>query len=303
MLKFMASLLLAAAMFILPLMPVSAEAAQAKETDCLDCHEQLSKGKVVHPAVQMGCKSCHSSLDTRDIPHKNTGKYTKGLSAGEPELCYGCHDKKIFQGKVVHGALGAGCTGCHNPHSSANLKLLVAELPELCFKCHDQSKFTGKEVHAPVKIGLCLSCHSPHSSGNEHLLSAVVPDLCATCHDMAPFKKKNVHAPVAAGMCLSCHGVHVANEKRLLLKRGVQVCLECHGDVRKTPHVVSGFSARGGHPIGDLKKQKKTVKDPLRPDREFYCVSCHLPHSSDWQKLYRYEAKMPMELCQHCHKV
>lgn len=300
--KFTASSLFAALAFILLLMPVSARTVQAKEADCLDCHEQLSKGKVVHAAVQMGCTSCHSSLDTGDIPHKNKGKHSKGLSAGEPELCYGCHDRKLFKGKVTHSALSSGCTGCHNPHSSANAKLLAAELPELCFKCHDQGKFTGKEVHPPVKIGLCLSCHSAHRSENEHLLTASVPALCANCHDMAPFKKKNEHAPVAGGMCFSCHGVHTGSDKPLLLKKGILVCLECHGDVRKTAHVISGFSARSGHPVGALKKQKKTVKDPLRPDSEFYCVSCHLPHGSDWKKLYRYEAKTAMELCQYCHK-
>ncbi len=29
--------------------------------------------------------------------------------------CLKCHDKSMFTGKVVHPALGMGCTSCHTP--------------------------------------------------------------------------------------------------------------------------------------------------------------------------------------------
>lgn len=282
---------------------LSASSVYAAEIDCLPCHEQLAKEKVVHAAVQMGCVTCHTEIDATDVPHKKKGKAPKGLSSDQPELCFGCHDKAKFQKKKhVHAAVSMGCTGCHNPHSSKNAKLLVSEPPDLCFTCHDKTKFTGETIHSPVKIGLCLNCHAPHQSDNAKLLVSDVPDLCFSCHDKGIFSRKNVHMPVAGGLCLSCHGPHATKEEYLLLKRPVYVCLECHGKVRDGSHVITGLTSRSGHPIGPLKKQKNPPKDPARPGRNFYCGSCHDAHSSDSIKLFRYEAKSSMGLCQYCHK-
>jgi predicted CXXCH cytochrome family protein len=77
----------------------------------------------------MGCASCHSALDAAKVPHKTTNKIAKGLSSAQPDLCYGCHDKTAFGKKTVHAAVGMGCTECHNPHSSKNVKLLRAARP------------------------------------------------------------------------------------------------------------------------------------------------------------------------------
>ncbi len=284
------------------LFPVAASVSEAAE-DCLTCHETLAKGKVVHPALQMGCTTCHTAIDAGEVPHKKTNGIAKGLSEEQPGLCYGCHDKSKFTGKGVHPAIGMGCTVCHNPHSSKNAKLLVSEPPDLCYTCHDKAKFSGRSIHAPVGIGMCLSCHSPHRSDNAKLLVSVPPDLCYNCHDKAAFTKKNVHAPVAAGMCLSCHRPHASESIPLLSKEPFDLCLGCHADVRKAPHAVAGFSA-AGHPIGELRKgRKKPLQDPARPGKIFYCGSCHNPHSSDWPRLYRYEARSSFELCQRCHSM
>jgi len=335
--------------FFLAALLLTASYVHAKEIDCLICHEQLVKEKVVHPAVQIGCVACHTAIDARDIPHKNTGKTVKGLSSDQPELCFGCHDKSMFQKKTVHAAISMGCTVCHNPHSSKNekllvdglpdlcfnchdknefmskksihppvpagmctschnphssdtAKLLIAEPPDLCFTCHDKTMFTSDTIHLPVSLGLCLTCHAQHQSDNDKLLVSGVPELCFTCHDKAMFSKKNVHMPVAAGMCLSCHGPHASKQRFILLKRPVFVCLECHGNIRDELHVIFGLTTGKGHPLGLPKKNKIPAKDPLRQGRDFYCGSCHDPHSSDWQKMFRYEAKSTMTLCQHCHK-
>jgi len=274
--------------------------ARAAEPDCVGCHEALTKEKVVHPALQMGCTTCHSAVDASDVPHKIKNKIAKGLSAEQPELCFGCHDNMRPRKKVVHAAVSMGCTGCHNPHSSKNAKLLKADLPDLCYGCHDKQKFTGKSVHAPVGIGMCTSCHSPHQSDNPRLLTAEAPGLCFTCHDKSAFSKKVVHAPVAGGMCLSCHSPHAAEEFALLKKDAANLCLECHPNVRKRVHALSGFSSLG-HPVG-LPKRGKTAQDPARPGKRFYCGSCHDPHSSGSGLLFRYDAASSMELCIHCHK-
>ncbi len=319
------------------------------EEKCLDCHSDKLQKKVVHPAVDIGCTSCHSALDASKVPHRITNSLDYGLKAKGrtlcfschdkepythknihpainvgctachdphssrreklltstvPELCYNCHNKKQFVKVEVHPALDMGCTACHNPHSTETEKLLKKDIPGLCFNCHDSSKFQGSDVHVPVQAGLCTTCHEPHSSLSKKLLVADVPELCFNCHDKRPFTRKKVHPPVAEGLCLKCHNPHASEEVKLLVARAVLVCLRCHGNVRRTPHAIVGFSSVG-HPIGQIKKpknKKKRIMDPLRKDREFYCGSCHDPHSSDWPRLFRYKATSALQLCAYCHK-
>jgi predicted CXXCH cytochrome family protein len=263
----------------------------SEEINCLTCHEQLSKEKVVHPVLQMGCPTCHSAVDAKDIPHKLTGKIAKGLSSEQPDLCYGCHDKSKFTKKAVHAAIGMGCTGCHNPHSSKNAKLLKSEIPGLCYNCHDKTKFEGNTVHSPVAGGMCTACHSPHSTDIAKLLLSEPPDLCFNCHDKAEFSRKYVHMPVQGGMCLQCHkSIHASKEPALLNKKINSVCAECHQNIPKSPHPVVG-----SHPL-------EGGKDSLREDKPFSCASCHNPHSSDSHNLFRYKANTTYELCAYCHK-
>jgi len=264
---------------------------------CFSCHDKTKfSHKTIHPAVEIGCIACHD-------PHSSNEE--KLIMAPVPELCYNCHEKEIFTKTNKHPALEFGCTACHNPHSTDTEKLLLKDVPELCFNCHDNKIFQGSVVHVPVQAGLCTTCHNPHSSNSKKLLMAPVPELCFNCHDKRQFTKKNIHPPVKAGKCLTCHNPHASENIKLLVARPILVCLRCHGYVRKTPHAITAFSTAGGHPIGQLRKprgKKKPIMDPLRPGREFYCGSCHNPHSSDWIRLFRYKANSALELCQYCHK-
>lgn len=233
-------------------------AAFSIEIDCRSCHRLLAGEKVLHPAVEMGCTVCHVAIDVSKFPHRITNNISRGLSAEQPELCYSCHDMEIFSKKNVHPAIGMGCTGCHNPHSSPNAKLLRTPPPELCFSCHDSTPFSRPTVHPPVAAGMCLSCHSPHSS------------------DVSP----------------------------LLLKNYFDLCVSCHPDIPKESHVISSFL--GKHPLGEPKITKKgRVKyrnNPARPDRIFYCGSCHYPHSTAGKKLLQFNAMSGAEICINCHK-
>lgn len=245
---------------VVSLLSILPAGASSQEIDCLTCHRKLKNEKVVHAALDMGCTSCHTGIDAKKVPHRKTNKIAKGLSAEQPELCYGCHDMALFTKTNVHAAVGMGCTGCHNPHSSKIEKLLRAD-------------------------------------GSE---------LCLTCHDAAPFSKKQVHAPVAGGMCVSCHSPHSSDFMAILVKKPYDLCLDCHSEVTKKPHAIVGFgSAR--HPLGEQKKDKKgelkDLMDPARPDKPFYCGSCHDPHSTDVNKLLRFNARSGMDLCTHCHKM
>jgi predicted CXXCH cytochrome family protein len=178
-----------------------ADSAASQKINCLDCHKDLTEGRVVHAAVQMGCESCHTGVDASVIPHKFKGK--KGLKADPPDLC---------------------------------------------FQCHSKDQFTKKNQHAPVAGGMCLSCHLPHSGPNDSLLAKEVPELCKQCHE----------------------------------------------DVDVKPHVMVGSPPHGHSLVG--------IKDPKRKGKPFNCLSCHVPHSSAWGKLFRYEAQNADDLCKHCHE-
>ncbi|MDA8432073.1 MAG: cytochrome c3 family protein [Nitrospiraceae bacterium] len=249
--------------------------AASADVDCLQCHKALTEAKVVHPALQMGCTSCHTGIDASKVPHRKTNKIAKGLSADQPELCFGCHDKKMFTKKTVHPAISMGCTGCHNPHSSKYAKLLVAEPPGLCYTCHDKTVFSGKkDVHAPVAGGMCTSCHGPHSTDTQKLLLSELPDLCYTCHDKQKFVDKYIHAPVGIGMCTSCHSPHQSANDKLLVKTPPDLCFTCHDK--------AAFS-------------KKNVHAPVAGGM---CLDCHLPHAAPEIALLK---KEPTQVCLGCH--
>jgi len=244
-------------------------AALSQEIDCLKCHAKLKSGKVVHGAMDMGCLSCHTGIDASAVPHKKTNAIGKGLSAEQPELCYGCHDKSKFTLKNVHPAVSMGCTGCHNPHSSANARLLIAAAPDLCFTCHDKAEFSKKNPHAPVKAGKCLGCHSPHASQEMALLLKKPVEVCLECHPNVPNKPHAI-----AGFSSNSHPIGMPKPVK----------------VRK-----------------DKKDREPApapeTMDPARPGKVFYCGSCHDPHGSDSMKLFRYKVQSSMGLCVICHKM
>ncbi len=224
----------------------------ADKTNCLKCHKKLTKGKFVHQAMEMGCPTCHSAINARTLPHKKTNNLPRGLASEQPDLCYGCHDRSMFTKSTIHAAVGMGCTGCHNPHSSKNAKLLKAKAPALCFDCHDKAIFTRKFVHQPVASGDCLTCHSPHSTDEIALLLNKPAAVCLQCHPEAVHGRHTQRQlPVseqAAGKtlqpelqdpsrpgrpfyCGSCHDPHSADSPTLFrfnAKSSKEFCVNCH---------------------------------------------------------------------------
>jgi predicted CXXCH cytochrome family protein len=250
------------------LLTAAGSPASAEEVDCLKCHAKLKLEKIVHPALEMGCPACHTGIDASKVPHKKTNAIAHGLSADQPELCYGCHDKAAFSKSNVHPAVAMGCTGCHNPHSSPNAKLLKSEAPELCFTCHDKKPFTLKNVHPPVAAGKCLVCHNPHSSDQIALLQKKPVEVCLECHAKVA---KEPH--VVTGLTTGSHPIGPDKKQRKKNEKG------------------KGWT-----------ETITEIKDPARPDKPLYCGSCHEPHSAGVPRLLRYGAKSQMDICVHCHK-
>ena len=178
---------------------------------CLTCHEKFAKGQVVHQAVKDSCMDCHGEMESPyQTPHKSKGKFKNGLSAAVPELCYGCHAKKNFSGKLNHDPAFTGeCAECHNPHGSDNFALLTKSPSESCAECHASLKkqkhvlagISGKghpvglegrtqPVEDPLRPGkpfYCGSCHESHRGDFDKLLRhdpKLGMQVCSKCHEM-----------------------------------------------------------------------------------------------------------------------
>jgi predicted CXXCH cytochrome family protein len=218
--------------------------AAAAEEACLKCHVAISKLKVKHPALDMGCNSCHNT------PHAKK-KAELSLSAEVPDLCFNCHDKSMTEKKFVHTAVAAGmCLSCHNPHATDNPGMTVAAVPNLCFQCHETDAMVKKNVHVAAAQGKCLTCHNPHSSENSYVLTSLVEEHCEACHDdqrsgrhvmvrVSPGDNHPISGkpdPLRPGKmisCSSCHNPH-ASEQRIStknLKDPSTICRRCHSKI------------------------------------------------------------------------
>lgn len=192
-----------------------------QDKNCLECHEDKTKGKAVHSAIQMGCSTCHSV--------KTEGEATTvELVAPKNELCFTCHEKSKEQ--VLHKPYEQGqCTTCHDPHTTDFAKQTRADGNQLCEACHLDRRTTDVKVklfgtqeisdtefQQIPKISLdpsgkfghpmgmhpvadyanpatgekisCLTCHNQHASPNESLIQVAYDknkkpvDMCDACH-------------------------------------------------------------------------------------------------------------------------
>lgn len=209
--------------------------------------------------------------------------------------CLQCHKSKDA-GKVVHAAIGMGCSMCHGaPHAEEKPALsLNSEMPELCFACHDGAPFMSNNVHAPVAGGMCTSCHNPHTSDAKALLPDKLTDACYRCHDEKLFTNETIHSPVADGQCATCHSPHSSANARLLTMPTSELCAMCHPDRLEDGHVLAGLGYGTKHPVAGKP-------DPSRPGHDIECISCHNPHSTDTPSLLLVD-NSKQALCTRCHK-
>jgi len=197
-------LALAVCALVLPL--ASPIAVRAQEINCAPCHGALTEKAHVHPAVQLGCAVCHAELDASALPHKVKGKLAKGLTAEPPDLCLGCHDRKLFEGKFMHAPAAAGlCTTCHDPHASEHPKLARKAGAVLCLDCHsdiatkphviagfgggghpigiEQKATVAQDPLRPGRSFYCGSCHEPHRSDYTRLTRFDAKSMAAFCRN------------------------------------------------------------------------------------------------------------------------
>lgn len=173
------------------------------------------EGIVQHkPSSEKKCKACHAiTADKRGAPEALF-------------LCFreGCHKTDIIDKKFAHKEFVLqNCTFCHNPHSSANEKLLIKDGDLLCSTCHplirDKNGKTLEKNHNeyfyPFVTALalpsekeCSFCHSPKHKQELYQISS---ELCSECHlYLRQTVSQNIHREFDEKTCSACHDPHSA---------------------------------------------------------------------------------------------
>jgi predicted CXXCH cytochrome family protein len=285
------------------------------DAQCAECHEDKTKGKVVHPAVSMGCLTCHLIRNANETTRVNL------KTARVATLCFECHaDKKPApaSARQVHAPAAQDCLKCHDAHVAANERLLLkptsgGKADNLCLGCHKQ----GVDVpdkgsrHAALDMG-CETCHVSHKAGERgkdefafHLTKGV-PELCVGCHDPKEEKLVKAHQaqPIAAARCTNCHDPHDSKSPKLLQKYvhmpfGDKSCDACHQPASNGKVVLAQSESRalcvGCH---DEQAKKIEAAKVAHPGAAGDCTQCHNPHAG---KYPRFVQPNPVTACESCH--
>jgi len=293
--------------------PVQLESAADTDT-CLQCHEEKNKGAHVHPAVAMGCLTCHVIRNTKDTTRVN-------LKNAKPStLCFQCHaDKQVKENvRQVHPPAVEDCLKCHDPHSSPNERLLLKpatgeKKENLCLDCHQQGVNVPEKGsrHAALDMG-CQTCHVTHKVGksgqqeNDYHLTKPAPELCLGCHDVTDKDLVKAHQgqPFEKATCTNCHNPHDSALPKLMQKHvhppfADKSCDTCHQPPKDGKVVLTQTDSRALCAMCHDEQVKKidSAKVP-HPGAQGECVACHSPHASRAPRLLQPD---PVTVCESCH--
>ena len=191
-----------------------------QDKNCLECHDDKTKGKAVHSAMQMGCSTCHSI--------KTDGNSTTvELVSPKNELCFTCHEKS--KEEVLHKPYQQGqCTTCHSPHSSDFAKQTRAETNALCLACHADRNVTGQKV--TLFEGQDISAEEFAEAPK------ILPnDKAQIGHPFASHPVSGMADPTNPSQkisCLSCHEQHASSQQSMVRvaknEKNGDICNACH---------------------------------------------------------------------------
>jgi len=201
-------------------------AAVIDDKACLSCHssiqELLTKASI-HPAVAMGCGTCHTD-HTQPLPGRGNPHY---LMADTSVLCATCH-AEVATKEFVHEPVRKDCTLCHNPHASLK-EGLRAQGNALCLECHLDASKSKFETDGPVKLFDGQVTIPPHYFRNLQLL-ALSNDRGHPVSNHPVLRSQDSSWPAVT--CLVCHKPHGADKSPSLLVNEsddiYSMCQRCH---------------------------------------------------------------------------
>ena len=195
------------------------------------------------------------------------------------------------------GKKWASCRACHALDPSAQDMAPPTPAASTCYSCH-RGITAFKQVHGPASTWSCLRCHEADSAPVRYATPTPVRDLCYQCHqDMRDlfFGSKYQHGPTATGVCTICHNPHASNNPFWLKKSPWFLCTTCHFEKASGRHVIAWGPSGQTHPT-------RGRPDPMKPNRELGCNSCHNPHAANSPALWNFDARTAVVLCQTCHQ-
>jgi len=311
------------ALLLLPLLPRTAFAdihpvqldKSADTPQCIECHEDKTKGKNTHPAVGMGCLTCHLIRNTADTTRVNL------KTARAATLCFECHaDKQPTPQNMrqIHAPAVQDCLKCHDPHVSANDHLLLKPMSggkdeNLCLSCHDKGLNVPEKGsrHAALDMG-CDACHVTHKLGEmgkqefDFHLTKAAPELCRGCHDTTDAKLIATHQgqPFATAACTSCHDPHDSKLPKLMQKYlhppfGDKSCDTCHQPAKDGKVVLTQANIKDLCVTCHSDKAEQIEKAKVQhPGATGDCTQCHNPHAGRYP---RFVQPNPVAACESCH--
>ncbi len=291
-------------------LPANFDASQ-----CNACHSDKTQGKVVHPAVAMGCLTCHR---VRNIGNKTLVTLKTGTPA---TLCFECHTDKnpATLHSRIHPPAVRDCLACHDPHSSANEYLLLkpttgaTKADNLCLSCHNVGVDVpkGGSRHPALDMG-CLTCHDVHKVGDPqqrefaYHLKKDAPALCLVCHNAndPALAKAHDNQPFATADCLQCHDPHQSAGPMLAQKflhppYAMMGCETCHTPAKdgKVALTVPDVKTLCSTCHGEQASEIATAKVP-HPGAQGDCTVCHSPHAGNSPAFLQ---SNPVAVCLNCH--
>jgi DmsE family decaheme c-type cytochrome len=136
--------------------------AKSNDQLCQNCHVAVThqfRQRSNHPLTEgtVACVSCHDFL----------GKAEPTIGHGASANCYACHTEQSSPFLFEHEAVSSftaegsdGCVSCHNPHGSANDRLLVQPDANLCKQCHGMPAGHLTAHEGQFGQANCVDCHS-----------------------------------------------------------------------------------------------------------------------------------------------
>ena len=115
-------------------------------------------------------------------------------------------------------------------------------------------------------------------------LAKKAPEDCKYCHSIMSKPNKHEGALMGCDNCHAPHGVNTGYPQRLLDKTNA-LCFQCHDEKALLKGCINDKEC--SHPVQN--HPILAAKDPLFPNREFNCASCHDPHSSYVDHIIRYD--------------
>lgn len=286
-----------------------------KDSDCASCHQDKTQAKVVHPAIAMGCNSCHVVRSLRDRTSITLKK------ARVASLCFQCHadkDPGTSKGGKVHPPAASNCLACHDPHVSEREKLLVKETSggkdeNLCLSCHTQGlKVPAKgSRHAALDMG-CATCHTTHKVGDpaqaefKFHLTKQIPALCIDCHDPKDSKLATAHQnqPFATANCITCHDPHQSASPKLMQAYlhspfEAKTCEVCHQPAQNGKVVLTQADSSAVCATCHSEQKEAIEKAKVsHPGAAGECTTCHNPHGGMYPRFIKPD---PVSVCESCH--